>query len=49
MMIAVAAGEAENLLHRLRERGVAAANLVGEVMTEPREKIMVDYQHEERA
>ncbi len=48
MLIAVAAGEAEILLHRLRERGIPAAALVGEVVSEPLEKIIVECGTEER-
>lgn len=46
LLIAVAEDEAETLRQDLLDRGIAAAALVGEVVTEPREKIMVDYKKE---
>ena len=48
LLIAVAPGEADDLLHRLRERGIAAAAMVGEVVPEPVDNIFVNFQTEER-
>ncbi|MHB1349818.1 MAG: selenide, water dikinase SelD [Anaerolineaceae bacterium] len=47
LLIAVAADEAETLRQGLLARGIATATLVGEVVTEPVDKIIVDYQTEE--
>lgn len=42
LLIAVAREEAEMLLTALRDRGVAAASVIGEVIAEPKEKIIVN-------
>jgi selenide,water dikinase len=42
LLIAVAAGEASNLRNALIARGVPDAAIIGEVVAEPREKILVE-------
>lgn len=41
LLICVAADSAKDLLSRLKERGISSAEIIGEVTTEPKEKIKV--------
>jgi selenide,water dikinase len=42
LLISVAPGAAENLLEALKAKGVPEAAMVGEVLAEPKERIIVD-------
>lgn len=48
LLIAVAANEAESLQQGLLARGIAVAAVVGEVVNQPADKIIVEYQQKKR-